>query len=116
MNDSLSRNDDMKKATLSVVSGYMWTQEQMYLLFEISRGYYILNQNVFVRFKDTGQIYPIAPVYVNPTAPRNTFSLSALKRFCGFPKVEETMLESYTLKDSNGETKTIPCYHHNGLD
>ena len=69
-----------------------------------------------VRFKDNGPVYLIAPVYVNPTAPRNTFSLSALKRFCGFPKVEETMLESYTLKDSNGETKTIPCYHHNGLD
>ena len=69
-----------------------------------------------VRFKDNGTIYPIAPVYVNPTAPRKTFSLSALKRFCGFTKVQETMLESCAFKDSNGETTTISCYHNNGLD
>ena len=69
-----------------------------------------------IRFKDTGQIYPIAPVYINPTAPRNTFSLSALKRFCGFPKVKETMMERCTFKDSKGIITDIPCYHNNGLD
>ena len=69
-----------------------------------------------IRFKDTGQIYPIAPVYINPHAPRNTFSLSALKRFSGFKKVQETMMEHCTFKDDKGIVTTVPCHHNNGLD
>ena len=69
-----------------------------------------------IRFKDTGQIYPIAPIYINPNAPRNTFSLSALRRFSGFQRVQETMMEHCTFKDDKGIVTTIPCHHSNGLD
>ena len=66
-----------------------------------------------IRLIDTGQI---APVFVNPTAPRYTFSLSALKTFCGIPKVQETMMESCTFQDSKRIVTKVPCFHNNGLD
>ena len=69
-----------------------------------------------IRFKDNGKIYPIAPVYVNPDAPRNTFSLSALRRYCGFKRVQETMMENCIFKDDEEMVTKIPCYHSNGLD
>ena len=55
-------------------------------------------------------------MYINPNAPRNTFSLSALKRFSGFKRVQETMLEHCTFKDDKGIVTTVPCHHSNGLD
>ena len=69
-----------------------------------------------IRLKDNGKIYPIAPVYINPKAPRNTFSLSALKRFCGFRRVQETMMENCEFKDDEGVVTKVPCYFNNGLD
>ena len=69
-----------------------------------------------LRFLPSGPVYPVGPVYVNSGAPRNSFSLSALCRFCGFKDATESMLKSCTFVDFNKKKTIVPCSHHNGLD
>jgi hypothetical protein len=69
-----------------------------------------------IRFLPYGPVYPIGPVYVNSSAPRNSFSLSALCRFCGFKDATESMLKACTFVDFLGKKTIVPCSHHNGLD
>ena len=69
-----------------------------------------------LRFIPLGPVYPVGPDYVNPDAPRNSFSLSALCRFCGFIDASEGMLKSCTFVDFRKNKSVVPCSHHNGLD
>ena len=69
-----------------------------------------------IRLCNGGQVYPIGPVYVNPGSPRNSFSLSALRRFCGFIDATESMLKHCKFTDHDALQTTVKCYHHNGLD
>ena len=69
-----------------------------------------------VRFTGSTSVYPIGPVYVNASAPRNTFSLSALLRFGGFQDASEHMMKCCSFHDFQDKQWKIPCSHHNGLD
>ena len=51
----------------------------------------------------------------NHIAPRNAFSLSAMKRFCAFRRKQETMMEKCILKDDESMVTKVPCYYSNWI-